>query len=291
MAMRSGAPSELPFGYCLNTSTIKGCGVGIVDEVRMVAEAGYDGIEPWIAELDAYVGDGGDLDDLGKVIADAGLSVPNAIGFFEWVVDDEARRAEGMTEARRNLDMARRIGAERLAAPPMGATQEPGLCLFRAAERYAELLRMGREFGVVPMVEFWGVSRNLGRLSEAMFVALECGERDACVLADVFHTYKSGGSLAGFRLLGPETLGLVHMNDYPADPPRETVKDSDRVFPGDGDAPLGEVLRDLRDIGYRGLLSLELFNESYWQKGAGSTLATGLEKMSSAVEAALSGGS
>ena len=56
------------------------------------------------------------------------------------------------------------------------------------------------------------------------------------------------------------------MNDYPADPPRETITDGSRIYPGDGVAP--SALHDLHDIGFRGVLSLELFNRDYWKQDA-----------------------
>ena len=58
------------------------------------------------------------------------------------------------------------------------------------------------------------------------------------------------------------------MNDYPAKPPRSEITDAHRVYPGDGVAPLASMLRDLRRIGFRGVLSLELFNRDYWKQDA-----------------------
>jgi 2-keto-myo-inositol isomerase len=278
-----------PFAYCLNTSTVKGHNLSLVDEAEIAAEAGYDGFEPWVRELDAYTADGGSLEDLGKRLRDLGLKVPNLIGFFEWIVDDDQRRSEALDEARRNLKMAQKIGCERLAAPPFGATDASELNLLTAAERYRDLLELAEPFGVVPMVEFWGASHCLSRLGEAMLVATESRHPNACVLADVFHMYKGSGGQEGLRLLGADAVGLLHMNDYPADPPYETIGDADRVYPGDGIAPLGTILSTLHQNGYRGMLSLELFNETYWACDAREVVRTGLEKMRSCVEAALKG--
>jgi sugar phosphate isomerase/epimerase len=127
----------------------------------------------------------------------------------------------------------------------------------------------------------------LGHLGEALLVLGECNRGEARLLADIFHTYKSSGHLDGFRLLGPSSLGLVHINDYPADPARESIRDGDRVYPGDGIAPLAHVLRGLAAAGYDGMLSLELFNESYWARDALSVARTGMEKLRAVVESAL----
>ena len=59
--------------------------------------------------------------------------------------------------------------------------------------------------------------------------------------------------------------------------------------PGDGVAPLKEILRELRRIGYRGVLSLELFNRDYWKQDALTVARTGLEKMKAVVRASAEG--
>lgn len=270
--------TEGPFGYCLNTSTIRGQGLTLIEMIDVVAEAGYDGIEPWVRELDGFVAEGGDLATLGRYIADAGLAVPNVIGFFEWGADDPDRRAAGLAEAQRAMGLCADIGCPRLAAPPFGITED-AISLPVLADRYRAVLELGQAVGVVPMVEFWGTAHPLSRLGEAVYVAMESGHRDACVLVDLFHMYKSGSPHAGLRLVGPETVGLVHLNDYPAEPSRELITDADRVYPGDGIAPLGQILHDLAVSGYMGMLSLELFNELYWREDARTVAHVGLEKM------------
>ena len=67
--------------------------------------------------------------------------------------------------------------------------------------------------------------------------------------------------------------------DYPAEPPRESISDAHRVYPGDGAAPLKDLLRTLRHIGFHGVLSLELFNRDYWKQDAAAVARTGLAKM------------
>ena len=68
------AANREPFIYSLNTSTIRGQNIPIVDEIAIAARAGYQAIEPWINELERYVQGGGSLRDLGRRIQDAGLS-------------------------------------------------------------------------------------------------------------------------------------------------------------------------------------------------------------------------
>ena len=69
------------------------------------------------------------------------------------------------------------------------------------------------------------------------------------------------------------------MNDYPANKPVNEQTDSDRVYPGDGAAPLKQILQDLKTMGGTKVLSLELFNKNYWAQDALLVAKTGLEKM------------
>src|SRR5262249_12805623 len=144
-------------------------------------------------------------------------------GFFEWVVDDEARRKKAFDEARRNMEMLQQLGGKRLAAPPVGATDTTGLDLLRVAERYRALLELGDTGGRVPEAEVWGFSKTLTRLGEAALVAIESGHPKACILPDVYHLYKGGSNIAGLRLLSGNAMHVFHLNDYPANPPRSEI--------------------------------------------------------------------
>lgn len=275
--------ADEPFGYCLNTSTIDGQQLSLAEKIDVAARAGYQAVELWVRDLDAYVQGGGSLDDLAGLLRDRGLVVPNVIGFFEWAVDDEERRRRGLAEARRCMELTRRVGGLRVAAPPTGVVDQEDLNLRAAGRRYRALLELGESLGVVPLLEFWGRARSLGRLGEAAQVAIESGHPKACILADVYHLFKGGSDFAGLRLLHGSALPVFHFNDYPATPAREQMTDADRVYPGAGVAPLAELIADLRAIGFRGYLSLELFNRDYWKQDALLVARTGLEAMRAVV--------
>ena len=268
---------------CLNTATLRGFKMKVEDEIDLAAKTGYRAIEPWIDKIHRYAADGGSLKDLGKRIADLGLTVESAIGFAQFIVDDDAVRAKGMEQAKQDMDAVAQIGGRRIAAPPAGATKEPGLDLHKAADRYRALLELGDQMGVIPELELWGHSQNLRRLSDAMFVALETRHPKACVLADLFHLHKGGSGFEGLRLLSGAALPVIHMNDYPAQPLPEEIDDSFRVYPGDGVAPLDEILRALQATGGHNVLSLELFNHEYWKRDPLTVARTGFEKMQAAV--------
>lgn len=289
-------PQKSTFGFCLNTSTIRDNGKPrpLADLIDVTKKAGYGAIEPWILELDEFRKKE-KLSDAKKRIDDAGLVVPDAIGFAEWIVDDPVRRKKGLEQAKRDMDLLQQIGGTRLAAPPVGATggtsqrddpknSQNVLDLVAAADRYRALLELGKTMGITPIVELWGFSKNVSRLGQAVLIASESGAAGGGVLPDVYHLYKGGSDFNGLKMLAGQAIGIFHVNDYPQID-RTKIVDADRVYPGDGIAPLKDVFTTLRQIGFNGFLSLELFNRDYWKQDPLVVARTGLEKLKSLVVA------
>lgn len=273
----------MAFSYCLNTSTIRAEGASILDAVDTAAAAGWDGIEPWVEELDDWVAGGGTLRQVRDRAEERNLAIVNLIGFPEWAVPEEDRRSRGLEEAARCFEIARELGCPHVAAPPLGIHDrrvEPG----PVAGRFAALMDLAAESEVTPLLEFWGIARTLGTAGETLLVAAECGRPGVLMLADIFHMYKGSGHHFGFEHFGSGRLGLVHVNDYPAAPGRSEVTDADRVYPGDGLAPWPRIVSMLERIGYDGMLSLELFNEGYRARGPEVVAREGLEKLKRCVE-------
>jgi 2-keto-myo-inositol isomerase len=280
------ASTAAPFRYCFNTATIRGQKLALEQEIDTAGKAGYDAFEPWIDKIEQHVKAGKPLSDARKRITDYGMTVESAIGFPAWIVDDETQRRKGLDDAKRAMDLLSQLGGKRLAAPPVGATDKTNIDLRQATDRYRQLLELGDQMGIVPQVEVWGFSKTLSHLGEAALVAIEAQHPKACVLADVYHLYKGGSGFAGLKLLAAAGLQVFHMNDYP-NLHRAKIADKDRVYPGDGVAPLKEVLQTLQGLRFKGVLSLELFNPEYYKQDPFEVAKTGLAKMKAVVQAAV----
>ncbi len=277
-AQNSAGPARGKFTLGFNTSTIRARQLPLSEVVDITIEAGYHGIEPWVDELEKYSASGGSLEDLGKKLADAGVGVESAIAFFEWIVDDADKRKAALESAKKAMELVKRLGGKRIAAPPAGATRAKISDLGRIAERYAALLKIGDSIGIVPELEIWGPSQTMSKLSEAAYVMVEARHPAACLLPDVYHLHRGRSEFTGLRPLA-QAFHVMHFNDYHALTPIDHLVDADRVFPGDGGAPLKAIVADLAAGGANVMLSLELFNESYYRRDPRSVARTGLEKM------------
>ncbi len=275
--------AKSPFTLCLNLSTIRGQKLGFVKELEVASKAGFGSVEIWVQTLETYLKEGGTVPEARKRLSDLGLRIENAIGFAPWIVDDTVQRAQALDQLRREMDMLASVDCRRIASPPAGATNTPGLDLAKAGERYRAILELGDKTGVVPHLELWGFSKNLSRLSEVLYVAAESGHPSARLLLDVYHLYKGGTAPAALDLVSHSALEVFHINDYPANPPRETIGDADRIYPGDGIAPLADVLKRVKNPNRPLVLSLELFNKTYFAQDALLVAKTGLAKVKAVV--------
>src|SRR5690606_3118909 len=118
-------------------------------------------------------------------------------------------------------------------------------------------------------------------------VAATADDPDVRLLPDVYHLFRGGSGFEGLKMLNGNLIEIFHLNDYPKDIPREKQEDKDRIYPGDGTAPLGQILRDLNDMGGQKVLSLELFNPHYWKQDPLLVAQTGLKKMKEQVRMAM----
>lgn len=265
------------FKFSLNTSTVSGQKPGIEKYIDIGARAGYDCLEVWIGDIKTYLTNGGSLRTLKKLMDDSKITAENAIGFATWMTDDDEQRKAGFKQMREEMEIMAALGCTRIAAPAAGV-KNPNPDLFKVGERYKELLALGRETGVTPQLEFWGASVffHMGQALMAVAVANDPGAR---ILPDVYHLFRGASGFESLKMIDGRLIDIIHMNDYPSTIPREQMEDKDRIYPGDGVAPLKQIMADLKKLEGQKILSLELFNREYWKQDPLSVAKTGLEKM------------
>lgn len=273
---------ESQFSFCLNTSTIMGQNPGLLGYLEIAAKAGYDGIELWVRDIQAFLEAGNSMASLRKSINDSGLKFENAIGFAPWMVDDDQKRMAGFLQMEKEMEMLAELGCKRVAAPAAGVTGH--LDLFNVGERYKELLDLGRKTGVMPQLEFWGAFPYFHHLGQVLMAAAVANDPDVRILPDVYHLYRGDSGYDGLKMLDGGLIEIFHMNDFVDTIPREKQEDKDRVYPGDGAAPMKQILTDLKKMGGNKVLSLELFNQEYWKQDALQVARQGLSKMKKLVE-------
>ena len=271
---------------CFNTSCILNYNLGIEEELELTAAAGFRAVEVWSQRIGVFLDQGGKLADLKKRADDLGLTIVNGIGFATWIMDEPDKRQEGLETMQREMNWIAELGGKHIAAPAAGPWNQRIEGIDVCAERFRTIMELGGRTGVQPMLELWGTSPTLSKLSDVVAIALATGRSDAALLLDAYHLYRGGNSFDSLALLNGRILPVFHLNDYPAAPVDE-LTDQDRVFPGDGICPTSNLLRILHSAGFDGYLSLELFNPEYQkQMKPLELIKTGFSKMNRALDAA-----
>lgn len=262
-----------PFQLGLNTSTIRPA--GLVEKIQIAAETGYSAIELWNDDLTAYEESGGSLADIKKRLDDSGLSVPTVIALHGWLNTTGAEHAEAIEAAKRRMAQAAAVGSTYIISSPPREVADLQL----GGENYRELLELGREFGVKPAMEFLGFVAGVNQVQHAWEVMTVADHPDSTIVLDPFHIYRGGGEITDMAGIPGDKIAVFHFNDAPGHPAREEQSDADRVYPGDGILDLKQMIALLKDADYAGVISLELFNPSYWEQDPKEVARIGLEKM------------
>ncbi len=272
------------FTFSLNMATIRGQNLGFAKELEIAAKAGYHSVEIWIDSLNTYLAAGGTLREVKTMLKDLGLQVENCISFNKWIVDDEAIRKDALEHMKKELDQLAEIGCKRIAATAMGLNNDTTISLDTIAERYRTVLELGISRNVIPLLEMWGFQKQLSTVSEVLYSAMQSGNSKACILLDIFHLYKGNTPLDTLPFINPQINPILHMNDYPSTLSRAVITDADRIYPGDGVAPIKRILKILKRHDQPLILSAELFNAIYYKQDALTVAKTALEKMKAVVE-------
>ena len=90
--------------------------------------------------------------------------------------------------------------------------------------------------------------------------------------------------LETLSFINPQINPILHMNDYPATLSQAVITDADRIYPGDGVAPIKQILQALKHHHEPLVLSAELFNAYYYKQDALVVAKTALEKMKGVAE-------
>ena len=107
-----------------------------------------------------------------------------------------------------------------------------------------------REPEVYGRVTLETIDRGLSDLAAELGCEVECRQSNhEGVLIDALHYARTGATAADLAALDPRMLGYVQLCDAPAkSPPADRLRTEareDRLFPGEGDLPLAELLAEL----------------------------------------------
>ncbi len=249
----------------------------LLEAIERVARCGYEAVEIMADEPHVWPATVTDreIDDIRRALDTHGLSISNVNAFMmcrvedfwhpSWIEPDPAYRRVRVQHTIDALRVARRLGAPCITTEPGGPLPD-GVERNQALEWFVagltEALRCAQEEGVSLLVE-----PEPGLLIENVAEFIELAERiDSPMFGhnfDIGHFYCVSEPLeAAVRSLAAHTRHY-HIEDIAA------TRVHEHLIPGEGAIDFAEVLGAVRESGYDGWITVELYPQLDDPDGAG----------------------
>ncbi len=238
------------------------------EDFHACGDAGAEAIELWLTKVEDYLQQHaiGELQDLAasRNLKFAAGGVQGGLLFSQGEVRKEAWK---LFEQRLQLCSMLRIPTL-IVVPDFvlsGANvRVEATDIERAQVSARQAAELAAGFNVRLALEFLGKAPFLNNLESAVSFAASIDHPHFGLCLDVHQFYTGPSKHEDLRYLHADNLFHVQLSDL-ADVPRELATDTDRILPGDGDFSISPVVERLREIGYGGFVSLEVWNPTFWQ--------------------------
>ncbi len=238
------------------------------------AAAGCTHVEVWLTKLETYL-QSHKLEDIHYWLEKTKLTLAVASYQGGLLASQGEARRESWELFRRRLDLCRELSIGTIVVacdvpPPLDqqTIDRVQVSLKQAAQEAAE-----RSIRIA--LEFQATSALGNNLQTAAALVTDVASPHLGLCLDAFHWYTGSSKTEDLGYLTADNLFHVQLCDL-ADIPRELAKDSHRILPGDGEIPLQPLISHLKQVNYRGCISLELMNPHLWQIPALQLADTGL---------------
>ena len=247
-------------------SQVCSLGSSFEDDIDGYADAAGSAIELWLTKLEDYLATHSPA-EVRERAADRGLKLAAASFQGGLLISQGEARKIAWDQFQRRLELCAELAVPVLvvAADFLGPFSQVDI------ERAQVSLRQAGEAAehhqVKIALEFQARNTFVNNLETAAMLVESVAHPHVGICLDLFHFFVGPSKFDDLGLLSPQNLFHVQVSDV-ADRPRELATDADRIIPGDGDFRLPPVIEYLRQIGYKGAVSLELLNPLFWQIAA-----------------------
>jgi len=244
-------------------------GGALEGKLAAAAKAGFRAVEIFENDLTFFSGKPRDA----RIMADdLGLEIVALQPVRDFEAMPPAIRARNFERAARKFELMHELGATLLSLCSNvsdEAIDDPAC----ASEDLAELADRARQHGFRIGYEALAWGRHVKDWTAAWDIVRAADRPNLGIVLDSFHACARGNPLAPIAAIPAERIALVQVADAPAlqmDP--LSLSRHYRCYPGQGDYPIADYLDAVANAGYRGPVSLEIFNDQF-RGAAASTIA------------------
>ena len=253
-------------------------------EVKLAAaaKAGFRAIELFENDLTFF---NGRPRDARRMAADLGVEIVALQPLRDFEAMPEPARQRNFDRACRKLELMEELGA-RLLCLCSNVSRETIDDPQRASGDLADLADIARQHGMRIGYEALAWGRWVKDWTAAWEIVRAADSDNLGIVLDSFHVCARGNPIDPIAALPPEKIALVQVADAPAlvmDP--LSLSRHYRCYPGQGDYPIVDYLDAVTRSGYRGPLSLEIFNDQFRGASAAAIAIDGMRSLRAAGEA------
>ncbi|MFP7255350.1 sugar phosphate isomerase/epimerase [Terribacillus goriensis] len=131
-----------------------------------------------------------------------------------------------------------------------------------------ELAGLAEPYGIKLALEFVGHPEcTINTFEQAYDIVQTVGSSNVGLVLDCFHFHAMNSSIEALKQADISKIFILHMDDT-EDFPIGSLVDEDRVWPGHGVIDLKGILSVLKEKGYEGPATVELFRPEYYEMKA-----------------------
>jgi 2-keto-myo-inositol isomerase len=210
-----------------------------------------------------------------RLLSDLGLKAVSSSG-VRGLAEPSPNRAKVLEELKPRVAMIAELGIDRMVCPCAAAEKYVLDDYKRAQDNLREAGEIVKPYGVVAMLEFMRASTFVGTLPTSLNLTRDTAHPYIKSMLDCYHFWAGLSKFEDLDLIRPREIPHVHFQDVPGIP-RELLDNGTRDIPGDGVSPLVAILKALKNKGYSGPVSVELFYPQL-QKGDPYEVASAIRR-------------
>ena len=239
------------------------------EKLEAIAAAGFDGVEIFENDFLAY---DRSPREVGQMVADLGLTITLFQPFRDFEGLPEPQRRQAFERAERKFELMGELGTDLMlicsSVSPLalGGTDRAAADLRELGDRAARhKVRVGYE------ALAWG--RHVNDHRDAWEIVRRADHANIGIILDSFHTLSRGIDPNSIRAIPGDKIFIVQLADAPRiDMDLLYWSRHFRNMPGEGDLPVTDFMRAVAATGYKGPISLEIFNDQF-RSGSPRTIA------------------
>ena len=234
---------------------------GALDEkLRTIAAAGFDAVEIFENDFTSF---DGSARDVARMCGDLGLRICALQPFRDFEGMGEPQRKQTFRRVEMKFDLMAELGTDLLLVCSNVSPLALG-GIDRAADDFRELGERAAKRGLRVGFEALAWGRYVNDYRDAWEIVRRADHPAIGIILDSFHTLAPGFPVGPIAAIPADRIFLVQLADAPQlDLDVLSWSRHFRCFPGQGNLPVGDFMQAVQATGYKGPLSLEIFNDQF----------------------------